>query len=72
MLFCADCFGAIYGATCFGCSQKIGGNELWVEANLKETQLTHVRVGQSVRFGIDAYPGLEWRGAVASISPWPS
>lgn len=32
MLFCADCFGAIYGATCFGCGQKIGGDELWVEA----------------------------------------
>ena len=32
LLFCADCFGAIYGATCFGCGQKIGGGELWVEA----------------------------------------
>lgn len=32
MLFCADCFGAVYGATCFGCGQKIGGDELWVEA----------------------------------------
>ena len=32
MLFCADCFGSVYGATCFGCGQKIGGSELWVEA----------------------------------------
>ena len=27
-----DCFGDAYGASCFGCGQKIGGNELWVEA----------------------------------------
>ena len=31
-LFCGDCYGAAYGATCFGCGQKIGGDELWVEA----------------------------------------
>ena len=32
MLFCTDCYGAVYGATCFGCGQRIGGDELWVEA----------------------------------------
>ena len=32
LLFCGDCFGSVYGATCFGCSRKIGGDELWVEA----------------------------------------
>ncbi len=32
LLFCVDCFGALYGATCHGCSQRIGGDELWVEA----------------------------------------
>ena len=42
---------------------------LWVEANLKETQLTHVAPGQSVTFEVDAYPGVEWRGRVARISP---
>ena len=31
-LFCSDCFGAMYGATCYGCGQKIGGDELWIEA----------------------------------------
>ena len=31
-LFCGDCFGAAYGATCHGCQGKIGGDELWVEA----------------------------------------
>ena len=27
-----DCYGEMYGATCFACKQKIGANELWVEA----------------------------------------
>lgn len=40
----------------------------WIEANLKETQLTHVAVGQSVSIGIDSYPDHEWIGKVASIS----
>ena len=40
----------------------------WIEANLKETQLTHVDVGQSVDIGIDSYPDARWSGRVASIS----
>ncbi len=40
----------------------------WIEANLKETQLTHVAVGQSVSIGIDSYPDRAWTGKVASIS----
>lgn len=44
-------------------------DEPWVEANLKETQLTHVRVGQDVSFVVDSYPDLEWHGTVASIAP---
>lgn len=42
--------------------------ELWIEANLKETQLTHVKVRQTVEVEVDTYPGVEWRGEVASIS----
>jgi membrane fusion protein (multidrug efflux system) len=42
--------------------------EPWVEANLKETQLTHVEVGQAVVVEIDAYPDHLWHGRVASIS----
>lgn len=40
----------------------------WIEANLKETQLTHIVVGQSVSIGIDSYPDHGWTGKVASIS----
>lgn len=42
---------------------------IWVEANLKETELTHVRVGQPVEVRFDAYPGVEYAGTVESISP---
>ena len=41
----------------------------WIEANLKETQLEHVEIGQQVEIEVDAYPGGLWLGKVASISP---
>ena len=41
----------------------------WIEANLKETQLEHVQVGQRVEIAADAYPNALWVGNVASISP---
>jgi membrane fusion protein, multidrug efflux system len=43
--------------------------ELWIEANLKETQLTHVKVGQAVEARVDAYPDQVFTGTVARISP---
>jgi membrane fusion protein, multidrug efflux system len=41
----------------------------WVDANLKETTLAHVSVGQRVEVVLDLYPGLVWQGEVESISP---
>ena len=41
----------------------------WIEANFKETQLTHVQVGQDVEVEVDTYPGHKWRGTVESIAP---
>ncbi|MBY0331358.1 MAG: HlyD family secretion protein [Acetobacteraceae bacterium] len=41
----------------------------WVEANLKETTLTHVSVGQQVSVVLDIYPDVAWVGVVDSISP---
>lgn len=41
----------------------------WVEANLKETTLAHVGIGQRVQVALDLYPGLVWQGEVESISP---
>lgn len=47
----------------------IQNGDLWVEANLKETQLTSLVVGQSASFEIDAYPGKILAGTVSSIAP---
>ncbi|CAB4242980.1 Multidrug resistance efflux pump [Methylacidimicrobium sp. AP8] len=41
--------------------------DVWVVANYKETQLTHMRPGQPVRFRIDAYPDHEYKGHVDSL-----
>jgi membrane fusion protein (multidrug efflux system) len=41
----------------------------WVEANLKETELTHVRIGQKARVVLDVYPDEIWDAEVESISP---
>ena len=42
---------------------------LWVDANFKETDLTHVSVGQPATIAVDTYPGRKWPAHVASISP---
>ncbi|MGK6320440.1 HlyD family secretion protein [Sphingomonas sp. DT-204] len=39
----------------------------WIEANFKETDLNHMRVGQPAEVSFDAYPGLKLRGHVQSI-----
>jgi membrane fusion protein (multidrug efflux system) len=39
----------------------------WVIANFKETQLTHIRPGQPVEIGVDAYPDMTLKGHVDSI-----
>ncbi len=43
--------------------------DVWVTANLKETQLATVKVGDLVEFTVDAYPGRTFRGKVESLSP---
>jgi membrane fusion protein (multidrug efflux system) len=42
-------------------------DDLYVTANFKETQLTHVRVGQRVRIQVDTYPDAHFEGRVESI-----
>ena len=41
----------------------------WIEANFKEDQLAHMKVGQKVSIKIDAYPDADLQGHVASFSP---
>ena len=47
----------------------VSDNRPWVEANLKETNLTNIEVGQDVEVVLDIYPDVSWKGVVASISP---
>jgi membrane fusion protein (multidrug efflux system) len=42
---------------------------VYVTANYKETQLTHVRAGQPVTIEVDTYPGATVHGVVNSIAP---
>jgi membrane fusion protein (multidrug efflux system) len=44
-------------------------DEVYVDANFKETQLAHLRPGQKVEISVDALPGQPIEGNVASLSP---
>jgi membrane fusion protein (multidrug efflux system) len=41
----------------------------WVDANPKETDITHLKIGQPVDISVDTFPGRKFRGVVASVSP---
>ena len=43
--------------------------DVWVEANFKETQLQHMRPGQRATLHVDAYPDAVLAGTVESLSP---
>jgi membrane fusion protein, multidrug efflux system len=44
-------------------------DEVYVDANFKETQLARLRPGQKVYFSVDALPGREFEGTVISFAP---
>jgi membrane fusion protein (multidrug efflux system) len=41
----------------------------WVQANFRETQLTHMKVGDAVEIRVDQFPGKSVRGKVLEIAP---
>ena len=43
--------------------------DVYIEANFKETQLAHLEPGQQVTIAVDAYPDNNWIGTVESLSP---
>ena len=45
----------------------IVGNDRWVVANYKETQLKRMCAGQKVTISVDAYPGQKLKAHVDSI-----
>jgi membrane fusion protein (multidrug efflux system) len=42
---------------------------VWVVANYKETQLTHMAVGQEARITVDSFPGHTLRGHLQAFAP---
>jgi membrane fusion protein, multidrug efflux system len=44
-------------------------DEVYVDANFKETQLAHLRPGQKVEISVDALPDQAIEGTVASVAP---
>ena len=47
----------------------ISDHEIWVEANFRETQVTHMRPGQEATIRIDTYPDRVFKAHVTSMSP---
>jgi membrane fusion protein (multidrug efflux system) len=55
----------------FTCTSAVGlvsDTDIWVEGNMKETDLTHVHDGQPVDVTIDTYPGCKWQGTLQTVS----
>jgi len=47
----------------------VSTEDVWIEANPKETELTWVKPGDHVDVTVDTYPGRTWKGTVASLAP---
>jgi len=47
----------------------LSARQLWIEANFRETDLTHMHPGQPATIDVDAYPGHPFQAHVASMSP---
>ena len=46
----------------------VSTGQVWIDANLKETDLTYVKPGDHVDFTIDSYPGKKWNATVESVT----
>jgi membrane fusion protein, multidrug efflux system len=47
----------------------VSDTNVWATANMKETDLTYLKVGDPATVSVDAYPGRTWRGRVSTIFP---
>ncbi len=47
----------------------VSAEQVWIEVNLKETDLTWLRAGNPARIEVDTYPGRAWVARVESVSP---
>jgi membrane fusion protein (multidrug efflux system) len=47
----------------------LSSRDVWIEANFRETGLTHMRPGQQATIDVDAYPDRTFRAHIVSMSP---
>jgi membrane fusion protein (multidrug efflux system) len=47
----------------------LSSRHVWVEANFRETGLTHMRPGQEATIDVDAYPDRKFKAHIVSMSP---
>lgn len=47
----------------------VGNEDVWIQANFKETDLTYVEVGQLATVQFDAYPDVEGKAVISGIAP---
>ena len=47
----------------------VSTQDVWVEANPKESDLANLKPGDKATVSIDAYPGREWQATVTSLAP---
>ena len=47
----------------------LSSRDIWIEANFRETGLTHMRPGQEAMLHVDAYPDRTFMAHVVSMSP---
>jgi membrane fusion protein (multidrug efflux system) len=69
--------GVVSQASSFKVGQYVGSGtplfslvetgDTWIEANFKETQLTHMKPGQKAEIAVDAYPGRTFEATVKAI-----
>ncbi|CCV13039.1 HlyD family secretion protein [Mesorhizobium sp. STM 4661] len=69
--------GVISQASSFKVGQYVGSGtplfslvetgDTWIDANFKETQLTHMKPGQKAEIVVDTYPGRTFEAAVKAI-----
>jgi membrane fusion protein, multidrug efflux system len=45
----------------------VSDKDVWIDANLKETDLTYVRPGQIADVTVDTYPGTDFKATVESV-----
>lgn len=46
----------------------VDGNEIWITANFRESQIAHITEGQAVEIKVDAFPDMKFSGTISSLS----